>query len=257
MWNFCRSTMVSEMFLFKTCCKVMKKNTYVWSSERSNLTGKDCKSPPPVFAETPGHQEYDNLTTKLGRKQLEEAFAQPRCVFEGFHIEVILKTVINQGSHDCFFLCIPRSSRQDIYAMLDLDMPLSEAALRTEGRDHCINQIWPCQVQRGSFWAWEIPNVFSAAKISRLIIFGPIRSPVDSEIKRSASSDTSLSMQQNVSTNPWDIFKSQCTAFLQEQATLLKFYQIPPTIFGSFEGFGKPCYFHVWILHVLNMHNLH
>ena len=30
-------------------------------------------------------------------------------------------------------------------------MPLSEAALRTEGRDHCINQIWPFQVNVAHF----------------------------------------------------------------------------------------------------------
>lgn len=47
------------------CLKLRKVQSH---RKRLNIT-------PPVFAETPGHQEYDNLTTKLGRKQLEEAFA--------------------------------------------------------------------------------------------------------------------------------------------------------------------------------------
>lgn len=90
------------------------------------------------------------------------------------YIEVILKTVKNQGSHHCFFLCIPRSSRQDIYAMLDLDMPLSEAALRTEGRDQLVSDL----TFSGPTWlilGMGNPYVFQCYQNFRLIIFVPIR----------------------------------------------------------------------------------
>lgn len=112
---------------------------------------------------------------EAGEKTAGGSFCTAKMRFLRVYIEVILKTVKNQGSHDCFFLCIPRSSRQDIYAMLDLDMPLSEAALRTEGRDHCINQIWPFQVQRGSILGMGNPYVFQCCQNFRLIIFVPIR----------------------------------------------------------------------------------
>lgn len=77
-----------------------------------------------------------------------------------------------------YLLC----SRQDIYAMLDLDMPLSEAALRTEGRDQLVSDLTFSGLPVAHFGHGEIPTFFSAAKIPRLIIFLPIRSPVDSEI---------------------------------------------------------------------------
>ncbi len=156
-----------EDVYFKTCWKITRK--YVRISEKSNLTrfsGKDC-IPPSLCPIRSGYQEYDNLTTKLGRKQLEEAFAhvniwssrinmifksrgflQMRCLREYMNViedgdtsRVILVNLV--------YPCVP--SGQDIYAMLDLDMPLSEAALRTRWGKGSSYQIWFFQVNMAAF----------------------------------------------------------------------------------------------------------
>ena len=139
--NFCRSTMVSEMFCSKHAARLQQKCVCYKFQKGPISQEKTEKCPPPCLCRNlfwPPRIWQPHY--EAGEKTAGGSFCTAKMRFLRVYIEVILKTVKNQGSHDCFFLCIPRSSRQDIYAMLDLDMPLSEAALRTEGRDHCFSR---------------------------------------------------------------------------------------------------------------------
>ena len=140
---FCRFTMVGR-YLLQNMLQDYKRICSNFRKVQPHKVLRKRLHPPCLCPIRSGHQEYDNLTTKLGRKQLEEAFVHVNAFFEdhqesrGFLqircLREYIKVIEDRDTSrvilvNLVYPCVP--SGQDIYAMLDLDMPLSEAALRT------------------------------------------------------------------------------------------------------------------------------